>query len=1129
MVPMTRLNTRRSIPLGVVLTLLAGLLVLPAAAHAQGAVITGRVQSEMGQPLEAANVFITEMNVSVGTNAQGRYTITLPAERVRGQSVVLRVRAIGFIAKATPLTLTAGNHTSDFELARDINRLQEVVVTGQTAATSQAKTTFTVTALSAETDMPVTGNSALAGLAGKVTGMSVVSSGGRPGTAPSIVLRGPKSINSNASRLPLILVDGVILNTRTNDLLGDINPDDIESVEVVKGAAASSLYGSRAGNGVIQITTKSAKNAAPGIRINARQATGYDEVVGTYPFAKRHMLLMSAGNDRFCIKVTGLPSCSRTVDWDQEVARINEVDGPVTATPYIFERDYGIGAAASKPELKGLFMSNQWPTMYDPVQMMATPHLNSTTTLDLTGKFGTTGYFTSFQNFKEQGAIKYLLGYNRQSARLNVDQQIGGNFTTQMQTYYMRSQNYPEVSTNSWFSITREHPSANLNARDSKGRLYYRPDATSETSQDANTNPLYWNSCCYDVITGDRFLGSLSSRYSPFSWLDVDATANMDNRRDEEVSLNDKGNVRRTAPAPATDGSISTGNTKDLSYNTALGATARRNFGRDLASRVNLRYTYEQQDADSTSGTGSVLALPGLLTLSNATTSKNATFSQRSQRAIGGSAGLNLEYKERYIFDGLFRKDGSSLFGANERWHDYYRASFAWRASDEPWWRFTNTVNDLKVRGSVGTAGGRPTFAAQYEALTIGTGGSITANTLGNKDLKPQTTIETEYGIDAELFHKYGLSVTYARDITYDEILQVPPSVSSGFSSQWQNAGTMDGKTWEASLNIPILTKRSLVWTGRLNWDQNRSKITSMNIPDFFSGNIFYGVGARWGDVYGKKFVTQCSELPAQFEAMCGDGKDWQKNDDGYIVWVGAGNSPKDGVTKNLWQAVRPGCIVNGAARADLDGEVLCRRAGGTVNNPWGQRAVHWGMLQVIRDSTSSPRLLNIGNAAPLWHATFAQTFTYKKLNLYALLDRSFGNRVYNESRAWSFGDFMVDEQEATGKTVESAKPIGYYWRAPSPDNAAGVGGYYDVLGPNIINFEDCSYLKLREFSAGYNFGRVANVLGDWTVSAVGKNLFTKSKFRGWDPDQGNGATASQTASTYPLIRTFLITVSSKF
>ena len=138
------------------LTAAVTLVVMSApAAFAQSAIFTGRIVSESGQPIENGNAFITEMNISVGTNAQGRYSITIPAERVRGQTVVLRVRAIGHLAQTKEVILRAGTQTNDFELKRDINRLQEVVVTGVTGATEQKKTTFAVTSLNAEQDITV--------------------------------------------------------------------------------------------------------------------------------------------------------------------------------------------------------------------------------------------------------------------------------------------------------------------------------------------------------------------------------------------------------------------------------------------------------------------------------------------------------------------------------------------------------------------------------------------------------------------------------------------------------------------------------------------------------------------------------------------------------------------------------------------------------------------------------------------------------------------------------------------------------------------------------------------------------------------------------------------------------------
>ncbi len=1128
---MKRFRPSRWLPFA--LAVVALTLLRAPSAHAQAATLSGRITSESGQPLENANVFITEMNISVAANAQGRYTIVIPAERVRGQTVVLRARGIGHLAQQRPVTLRAGAQTFDFELKRDINRLEEVVVTGMTAGTEQAKTTFTVAALNAEQDLQVPTTNPLQELAGKVPGAQVTSTSGRPGAAPDIILRGPHSINATGrSQGPLILVDGIILNGNTSD----INPEDIESIEVVKGAAASALYGSRAGDGIISITTKSGKNASPGLHIDGRQETGFSQVNGTYEFAQNHMLMMDETGTRFCIKQSGLPSCSRTVDMAAEAYRINDQGGLNSLTPYQFERDYGIANTPSFAELKGIFMANTWPVVYNPIDQAATTNPYYSTTVDLTGRSTNTGYFASFNNLVNDGAVKFLSGYTRQSARVNVDQQFGDRWSTEVQTYFQRSNQGPDA--NQWFGLTRQHPNTDLLATDSKGRLFIRPDPTAETGQ--NYNPLYDNLWHYQVNRADRFLGSMTNTYKMTNWLNFDATTSIDNRRSSLISQWDKGYRTTDEGNPSQQGTISTGAAYNASYNVRVAGTATHDFTSDLASRLQLAYTYEDQQAQNNGGDGDALAVPGLLTLTNATASLSGNYSETTVKAMGVSGGLNLQYKDRYIFDGALRNDGSSLFGAAQRWHSYYRASGAWIVSEEPWFKLGNQLNELKLHAAVGTAGGRPRFSAQYEAFSIGAGGSISATTLGNKNLRPENTLETEYGVDGELFHKYGVSVTYARDITSDQILQVPPSVSSGFSSQWLNAGTLEGRNWEASLNIPVLTRRSLVWTARINMDQNRSVITQMDVPDFFdnvdNARVRYAVGERYGTIYGKQFVTKCSQLPSDFAAQCGPGKEWQSNDQGYIVWVGAGNTYKDGITKNLWQASRGGCVINGVATSSIVGAINCVKAGGRVNNPWGQPTVNWGMLQVIRDSSANPKLEPLGNGLPLWKASLAQNFSYKKFNMYIMFDRSYGNGLFNEDRHWSLGDFMTQEEDQAGKSVADAKPIGYYWRAPAPDHSKGVGGEYDVLGPNSITFENASFTKLRELSASYNVGRLPRISGDWTVTVIGQNLYTWTKYTGWDPDIGdNGGDAGSAALVgvqsypYPSTRRFTLTLSSKF
>jgi hypothetical protein len=429
---------------------------------------------------------------------------------------------------------------------------------------------------------------------------------------------------------------------------------------------------------------------------------------------------------------------------------------------------------------------------------------------------------------------------------------------------------------------------------------------------------------------------------------------------------------------------------------------------------------------------------------------------------------------------------------------------------------------------------------AQYETFSIGSGGTITGAALGNRNLKPEITTETEYGIDAELFSKYGLSVTYARDITKEQIIRVPPPAASGFSSQWKNAGTMDNKTWEISLNFPIITNKNIVWTSRVSYDRNRTFITGLGVPPFFqsdAGSTFrFAPGERIGTIWGKYFIRNCGQLPAAYASQCGasgSGKQYQPNNEGYIVWTG-GFSPTEGIQRNLWQSSLPGCV-KGGATVNVTGEVACKGVGGTVNNPWAIPATHWGMPMVIRDSTGNPVLQRLGNTQPDMHLAWTTNFQYKKFSLYVLMDGSFGQRVFNEEIHWSLGDFNVRYEDQDGKNVETAKPVGYYWRAPQPDNGSGVGGFYDVLGSNNQTTQKASYAKLRELSASFALGRIRGV-GDWSISVIGRNLYTISDFLGWDPETGGGGTnlnsgavGSVAAYQYPQTRQFTVGLATRF
>lgn len=1130
-------TTNRARRLGAAIAaLLVGSGVAGAQATTGPAVITGSVRSEQGQPLPNANVFITELGISVGTNAGGVYTITIPAARVSGQAATLRARIFGYTPQARPIRVAAGTQRVDFNLRQDVNRLSAVVVTGVTGATETTKLPISVSQVS-EKDMPVPGTNPISQLQGKVPGVQIVSPTGRPGGSAAILLRGPQSINaSGRGQSPLYIVDGVVIGGG----LPDINPLDIESIEVVKGAAASSLYGSRAGNGVIQITTKSGKNANDGVRFNARAEYGLGDIENEYRYARGHFLMMDETNTRFCVRGT---NCARTVDFEEEALRINESGGNFALAPVNFERDGGIGLALSKPNLRGVFSANRWPREYNPIDAVVTPGLFSSTSLDATGRVGSTSFFASAADFRQQGAMEFLEGYSRQSLRLNLDQGVGTDWSFGLRTFFSLSNDnggrHDEGNSSSFFRLTRVPAGVNLLRRDQYGRLFIRSNPLQQGSQ--NENPLYPFENIELSDERSRFIGNFTAQYTPLTWLTLDGNFSYDRTNTEFFTLSDKG-YRTTSNNPGTNnGSISESSGLGEQFNVATNATARKTWG-DLQSRLNARYIYEQEDGRGIGLGGSNLAAPGLRTASAVAdqNSKGISSSESSVRSIGLMTGVDLEYKERYILSGLVRRDGSSLFGSANRWATYGRGSAAWRLSQEPWW-FAPALNEFKLRGSLGTAGGRPSFSAQYETFGIGTGGALVPSTLGNKNLRPETVTETELGIDAEAWSRIGLTVNYAQSVSKDQILPVPPSVSSGFTNQWKNAGTLENKTWEASLNVPIIQKRNLNWTARFNYDQNRAVITKLDVPEFFGGvgqqgggSFFkFAAGERYGSIYGRQFLTSCSQLPAQWQSQCGGaGSQFQRNNDGLIVWTG-GYGLGEGITKNLWQSVLPSCVKNGTPLT-TSGEVACRNSGGTVVAPFGV-ATNWGMPIILRDSTGSGKEVKLGHATPDFRVSASQTFNYKKLFVYGLLDGAFGQSIYNLGRAWSLGDYMTADTDQLGKSVEEAKPVGYYWRVGAPDHGAGVGGLYDQLGPNSVNVEKGNYAKLREVNVSYNVGPVRGV-GDWTVSVIGRNLKTWTKYKGFDPEVGrSGGTSGSAvinsidAYSFPNLRTFTFALNTRF
>jgi TonB-linked SusC/RagA family outer membrane protein len=1083
---------------------------------------TGTVQgivldASTNRPLPGAEVHIQGTDHRMITNEQGRYMLM----NVPAGTHTLRMQLLGYNAVTRQFTVTAGQtSTVNLTVEPTAIALRELVVTGVSGgAVERAKVPFSVARLDTD-QMPVQGVNPLSQMQGRVPGANIAAISGRPGTAPSVILRGPTSINAaGRGQEPLYIVDGVVLGSS----IADINPADIESVEIVKGAAASTLYGSRAASGVIQITTR--RGALDGIRFTARSEYGLNDIEGDFGIARNHPFLLNETGTRFCVLDAFGSSniCARTIDYHQEQRRINNAGGDFALAPPAFPVDPG--AALSGEQTRRVFLAGNWPgTTYNAVDQLVDPKPLAQNDFSMSGRIGSTTFFSSAGHTRQAGAIQGLKGFERINGRINLGQRIGDQWNIELNSYIARSDldgsNQEEGGTG-FFRLTRTPAIVDITQRDDNGRLFIRTNLGSAGVQ--NENPLYsFENIARSDVRWRYLLGS-TVRYTPLHWMDADANFSVDRLNHNFSQFHNRG-FRTTNNNPGTNnGLIFNGVSNSQSINTSAGITLRQQVMETLASRLTFRWLYEQQNADSRSLQGNLLRVADVDNANNATNTQSINASRNQTQQMSFSAGGFFDFMDRYTVDLAIRRDGNSRFGEDNRWQTYWRASGAWLMAREEWFP-SDLLSTMTLRGSYGTAGNVPSFAAQYETYSIGSGGTLTAATLGNPLLRPEVVTEVEVGADFEIYQRYGLSLTYANSLSRDQILPVPIPVATGFPRQWQNAGELRNQTWEGALTLPVIRNRGgVTWTARANYTQNRTVVEKLNVESFYigtglqaTGDVFrVEEGERYGAIHGRVFMRSCADLPAQFQPQCGGPSSaFQTNDEGWLVWVGEGNNPRMGITNNLWNAVLP------AAQA-----------------PYGVQAA-WGMPILVRnEATSSPVRRTVGYAMPDWRLGVSNTFQYRRLSVYGLLDGAFGRSVWNQGRHWSYLDFLSAEIDQGGKPVETAKPIGYYYRAgPGPGgNNNGIGGFYDILSPSNYMVESADFLKLREVSASYNVGRIGN-FGDWTVSLIGRNLKTWTDYKGFDPEVGiSGGEASSgllnalDSFTFPQLRTFSFVLSTTF
>jgi TonB-linked SusC/RagA family outer membrane protein len=1070
---------------------------------------TGTIQGtvrEMGtdRALAGAQVFIPGTQIGTRTDEQGRFTLTAVPAGARS----VRVELVAYTPADRIVNVVAGQTaTLNIQLASQVFELGALIVTGTAGPTERAKVPFSVAQVTAA-DIPVPTVNAASALQGKVAGAQIVQGTGRPGAAPSVLLRGATSINAaGRDHEPLYIVDGVILSAG----MVDIGALDIESIEVVKGAAGASLYGSRAGNGVIQITTRRGAGLIDDqVRYTLRSEYGRSELPQAPGalLAQHHMWSQNAQG--LFITETGT-ACA----WLDCIGRGN---------PALAGQRAAAGASATQ---WNSYAINEWPETYDQIRRFFRSGTFLQNYLGIEGRSGATNYHVSFANLVDQGVTPGTDGFNRNNFRVNLDQSVRDNFTVSASAFYARSTSDapPDNRTNPFFNLTRTPAGVNLfaceddrtqNCLNDPQNLLLQIDPTDQQM----SNPIYEALMTEWDDDRGRFLGSANFRFSPTYWFDVDANASYDRLDFQRQYLWPK-EYRTPDGSPAyEEGRMWRYSIRDEAFNGSLTGTFRFDLGPAVRNRTQVRYLYEQQDERWSQQTGHEFQVGGIHQWGNINPENLTSESERIPiRSDGYFLISNFDILDRYIIDALVRNDGSSLFGRDERRQWYYRGAAAWRMGLEPWFNVP-AINELKFRYAYGTAGGRPRFEAQYETFSV-VGGLIVPVTLGNRDLRPEFSREQEVGVDMGLLNnRFLVGLTYANTVTEDQILPVPLPAYTGYSHQWRNAGTLENNTWEASLEARILERGDFAWNGRFVYDRTRSTITELDAPPFVYGvgedntfraggsqghhNIFLArEGERLGTFYGVRAGRNLSEVPA------GQNPDhFAVDNNGFLVWTGG-----QPLTANAW-----------GTSSDFTANGL---------------PVMWGTPFAVECENPVTGELTyicpVGNTQPDYSVGVSSTVSWRGLSLYGLLNAVQGFNVYNQPLQWNTFRRLSGIMDQAHLPADQQKPVGYF----------ETGLYHNLGGlqPNSAFVEDASFVKLREVSLRYQFGQdeLAGIPGinrfsGIGVNLIGRNLHTWTNYRGYDPEVGFSAEEAGSAAIartdgfqYPGFRTWTIGLELNF
>ncbi|MBV4358196.1 TonB-dependent receptor [Parasegetibacter sp. MAH-26] len=1050
------------------LALLLFLALLPAIA--QNNVIKGRVIGPDGRPIEGITVTVKGTQTATRTDKDGNYTI-----HTNGTNAHLVFSHVSYEAQE----LALGTNTSlNATLKQKSTQTEEVVVVGY-GTVKKRDLTGSVAKVNISDMMKAPVGSFDQALAGRVAGVQVNTMDGQPGNTINILVRGANSVTQ--SNTPLYVVDGFpIEDMNTNT----INPADIESIEVLKDASATAIYGARGANGVIMITTKRGKAGLPVVRYNGyygwQQNIKQMQVMKPYDFVAMQLEANPATGGVYVPGNTPTPmqlylSGGTTLNYYKDTADFIDYQSQ------IFQKS---------------------PT-----------YSNS---LSLTGGNDKTKYAVSGNIFDQKGMI-ITSGFKRYQGRFSLDQTISDKFKMGLNVNYSHLQqdglpvggsNF-SGSLNLMSSVWGNRP-VNPSPASSAGLGGQNFDITDDTNTDPLVNPVASSDYRFNPfkslkntintnITND-LISNAYLEYHIIPGLVLRVTGGIDQKLIETQkfygSQTYQGSIYSgTGP----NGSIT--NSKFTSLLNENYLTYTKTFNRDhsITAMVDMSNQKVQTAVNGLSAANVPNESLGIYALGQGTAKTNTT-SASSNTMVSFLGRVNYSYQSKYLLTLSYRADGSSKFAPENHWAYFPSAAVAWHLSNEKFMNgLKSVISDAKLRASYGVTGNnRVSDFAYLSVYNLDPGVSYTINnvptygaypsTIGNQKLKWETTAQSDVGLELGFLRgRIALEIDAYNKETSNLLLNASVPTSSGYAQVYKNIGRVRNQGLEFTLNTINIQSRNFTWTSNFNISFNRNKLLQLA-----EGQESMGITTPWSSGIGSvsSYIAKVGQPLGLMYGLIADGV-YQYSD--FDKATSGNYTLKNNVTSN-GNASRANIQPGDIKYKDLNGDLTINQNDFTV----------------------------IGHSLPKHIGGFSNNFTYRNFDLNVFFQWSAGNDIQNMNN-YMFRGFS--------STMNQFASYADRWTPTHTNtNIPRVNGLATAFtGYSTYTIEDGSYLRLKTLSLGYNVPAAVlkhvKIKGVRAYTSV-QNVITWTKYSGQDPEvslYNSVLTGGFDFSSYPKARTFTL------